>query len=177
MFYSSLFLLLATVVLISFTSNTFIVLCLNTELDTSNVYSDNNKVEIDAHKVLEGITEPFDIKNKAEVPAWKQLKMAADQRVMNRQLQQALKEYGYILRKPHLYNEMPSSEKYAIFVSMAKLLKYMGFHQRAEVLLTESLNFAHGSVSPFETHFQLGNLTYISTLMYFYILLTFVTQL
>ena len=160
-------LLIFIIVCISYISNNIFVTCNihnnnnNNNIKHTNIneYNEHNGNKIDTHKVLEGITEPFDInlnQNKVEIPPWKVLKNAADMKTKQHFNQQALKEYGYILRTPHLYNEIPSYEKYNIFLTMAKLLKYMGFHQRAEVLLIESLNFAHTPVTPFESHFQLG---------------------
>jgi len=110
------------------------------------------KQPIDAHKVLEGITEPFDIDSTNNLPAWKVLKNAADHKASGEHLQQALKEYGYIVKHSHLFSEMPPQERYDIFLSMAKLLKIMGFHQRAEALLYESIGYTQ---TPFESHFQL----------------------
>ena len=48
---------------------------------------------------------------------------------------------------------MPVSEKYDIFLSMANLLKKMGFHQKAELLLYEAMSY---SQEPYEAHMQLG---------------------
>ena len=117
---------------------------------------DLNKHRLDTHKMLEGITEPFDNDGTSNLPAWKVLKNAADFKASGEYLQQALKEYGYILRHSHLFGEMPPEERYDIFLSMAKLLKIMGFHQRAEVLLYESMSH---SQTPFESHFQLALLS------------------
>jgi len=104
-------------------------------------------------KVLEGITEPFETSQQSIIPVWKQMKTSADQKAVNLAIQQALHEYGQILRHPYVFSEMPNEEKYDIFISMAKLLKMMGFYQRAELLLYEAM--AHTN-NPFEAHFQLG---------------------
>ena len=48
---------------------------------------------------------------------------------------------------------MPISEKYDVFLSMSKILKSMGFHQRAELLLYEAMAYTS---EPFEAHLQLG---------------------
>lgn len=65
----------------------------------------------------------------------------------------ALKEYGTILRHPYIFGEMPISAKYDVFLSMSKILKSMGFHQRAELLLYEAMAYTS---QPFEAHLQLG---------------------
>lgn len=104
-------------------------------------------------KVLEGITEPFETSQQSAIPIWKQMKSSADQKAANLAIQQALHEYGQILRHPYVFSDMPTEERYDIFISMAKLLKIMGFYQRAELLLYEAM--AHTN-NPFEAHFQLG---------------------
>ena len=48
---------------------------------------------------------------------------------------------------------MPMNEKYDVFLSMANLLKRMGFHQKAELLLYEAMSY---SQEPYEAHMQLG---------------------
>ena len=52
-----------------------------------------------------------------------------------------------------MFGEIPMNEKYDIFLSMAKLLKHMGFHQKAELLLYEAMSYSR---APHEAHLQLG---------------------
>lgn len=59
----------------------------------------------------------------------------ADQKAAGLIVQQALHEYGQLLRHPYMFGEMPMDERYDVFLSMSKLLKIMGFQQRAELLL------------------------------------------
>ncbi|KAJ1440152.1 hypothetical protein B484DRAFT_443650 [Ochromonadaceae sp. CCMP2298] len=102
-------------------------------------------------RVLEGVTEPFD-SNQQEAP-WKIMKAAADQKAASRLIQQALHEYGQLLRHPYMFGDMPMQERYDVFLSMSKLLKMMGFHQRAELLLYEAMSY---TTDPHEAHLQLG---------------------
>ena len=44
-------------------------------------------------------------------------------------------------------------ERYDVFLSMSRLLKMMGFHQRAELLLYEAMSYTN---NPYEAHLQLG---------------------
>ena len=86
------------------------------------------------------------------LPAWKVMKTSADEKSANQQVQQALQEYGQLL-KSSLFGEMPTEERYDVFLSMSKLLKLMGFHQKAELLLYEAMSYTE---QPFEAHLQLG---------------------
>eukprot|EP01041_Mallomonas_annulata_P003431 gene3431-6809_t len=86
-----------------------------------------------SHRVLEGVTEPYET-SPDQMPPWKVMKDSADHKAAIQMIQQALKEYGQILRHPSMFGEMPMLERYDIFLSMSKLLKIMGFYQRAEVL-------------------------------------------
>jgi hypothetical protein len=104
-------------------------------------------------RVLEGVTEPFESNKQQAVPAWKQMKAAADHKAASLAVQQALHEYGQILRHPYMFGDMPTEERYDIFLSMSKLLKIMGFHQRAELLLYEAMSY---TTNPHEAHLQLG---------------------
>ena len=81
------------------------------------------------------------------------MKTAADQKAANQMIQQALHEYGQLLKHPYMFGEIPMNEKYDIFLSMAKLLKHMGFHQKAELLLYEAMSYSR---APHEAHLQLG---------------------
>ena len=103
-------------------------------------------------RVLEGITEPFETL-ATEAPAWKQMKDAADQKAAGKQLQQALRIYSQLLKHKYLFGDMPLDARYDVFLSMAKLLKLMGFHQRAELLLYEAMSY---TTTPREAHLQLG---------------------
>eukprot|EP00981_Chlorochromonas_danica_P011592 scaffold4140_cov178-Ochromonas_danica.AAC.5 len=104
-------------------------------------------------RVLEGITEPFETSQQTHLPPWKLMKNAADQKAASMAIQQALHEYGQLLRHPYMFGEMPAEERYDVFLSMAKLLKTMGFHQRAELLLYEAMSH---TTNAFEAHYQLG---------------------
>ena len=112
----------------------------------------NDEPHIVSWRVLEGVTEPFDSFRPSDIPLWKQMKNAADQKAANMMIQAALHEYGQLLRFWH-FGEMPIEEKYDVFLSMSKLLKVMGFHQRAELLLFEAISY---TTKPYEAHFQLA---------------------
>jgi hypothetical protein len=116
-------------------------------------YKRDNEPKLVSWKVLEGVTEPFDSYKPVDMPAWKQMKVSADHKASNQLMQQALHEYGQLIRHPHIFGEMPMEERYDVFLSMSKLLKQMGFHQRAELLLYEAMSY---SSSPHEAHFQLA---------------------
>ena len=122
----------------------------------AEIHSGRLKGEDEPHivswRVLEGVTEPFDSFRPSDVPLWKQMKNSADQKAANVMVQAALHEYGQLLRHWH-FGEMPMEERYDVFLSMSKLLKVMGFHQRAELLLFEAISY---TTKPYEAHFQLG---------------------
>jgi hypothetical protein len=107
------------------------------------------------HNILDGITESssFVELNTNKVPVWKKLKDAADFKADSLQIQEALKSYSELLKDKLLFNKMPSESRYDVFLSMAKLLKLMGFHRRAELLLYESMSY---TMEPFDAHLQLG---------------------
>jgi hypothetical protein len=119
----------------------------------ANQYKRDNEPKLVSWKVLEGVTEPFDSYKPVDMPAWKQMKVSADHKSSNLLIQQALHEYGQLIRHPHIFGEMPMEERYDVFLSMSKLLKQMGFHQRAELLLYEAMSY---STSPHEAHLQLA---------------------
>ena len=104
-------------------------------------------------RVLQGIIEPFEESKKSEIPPWKLMKEAADHKAANLAIQQALSSYSQLLRHRDMFGDMPIEERYDVFVSIAKLLKRMGFHQRAELLLYEAMSY---TTNPYEAHFQLG---------------------
>lgn len=106
-----------------------------------------------SYRVLEGVTEPFASNRPDQAPAWKVMKMAADQKAAKQMIQQALQEYGQLLKHPYMFGEMPMDERYDIFLSMAKLLKMMGFLQKAELLLYEAMSYTR---EPYGAHLQLG---------------------
>ena len=118
----------------------------------SGRFKGEDEPHIVSWRVLEGVTEPFDSFRPSEIPLWKQMKNSADQKAANMMIQAALSEYGQLLRHWH-FAEMPMEERYDVFLSMSKLLKVMGFHQRAELLLFEAISY---TTKPYEAHFQLG---------------------
>ena len=122
------------------------------EISTGRIKGDDEPHMV-SWRVLEGVTEPFESNQQESIPAWKQMKNAADQKAAGLAIQQALHEYGQLLRHPYMFGEMPTEERYDVFLSMAKLLKTMGFHQRAELLLYEAMSY---TTNPHEAHLQLG---------------------
>lgn len=63
-------------------------------------------------RVLEGVTEPFDSFRPIDIPVWKQMKNSADLKAANMMIQQALHEYGQLLRHWH-FGDMPHEERSA----------------------------------------------------------------
>lgn len=123
---------------------------------TSGRIRGEDEPQLVSWRVLEGITEPFQSGPDSTIPVWKQMKASADQKATDQAIQQALHEYGQLIRHPYLFGEMPSEEKYDVFISMAKLLMTMGFHQRAEVLLYEAMTYTKDA---YEAHLQLSLLS------------------
>ncbi len=80
--------------------------------------------------MIEPYTTGKDIK-----PAWKTVKARADQKNAERLSQEALFEYGELLKHPYMFGEMPLHEKYDVFLSMAKILKRMEFFQKVCVMV------------------------------------------
>jgi hypothetical protein len=113
----------------------------------------HDEPQLVSYRVLEGVTEPFATNQPDQAPAWKLMKTAADKKAAKQMIQQALQEYGQLLKHPYMFGEMPMDEKYDIFLSMAKLLKIMGFHQKAELLLYEAMSYTR---EPYGAHLQLG---------------------
>ena len=105
-------------------------------------------------RVLEGVTEPF-ARSSADTPLWREMKASADGKAARKQVQLALAEYGQLLKHPLVFSEMPLQERFDVFLSMAKLLRLMGFQQKAELVLYESLGY---SPRPFAAHFRLAQL-------------------
>jgi hypothetical protein len=122
------------------------------EISSGRIKGDDEP-HIVSWRVLEGVTEPFESNLQESVPSWKQMKNAADQKAAGLAVQQALHEYGQLLRHPYMFGDMPTEERYDVFLSMSKLLKIMGFHQRAELLLYEAMSY---TTNPHEAHLQLG---------------------
>jgi len=122
------------------------------EISSGRIKGDDEP-HIVSWRVLEGVTEPFESNQRDIVPVWKQMKNAADHKAASMAVQQALHEYGQLLRHPYMFGEMPMEERYDVFLSMSKLLKVMGFHQRAELLLYEAMSY---TINPHEAHLQLG---------------------
>lgn len=124
-----------------------------------NSFLENNRIKGEdepnmvSYRVLEGIIEPFELSDKHDVPAWKSMKDMADLKAANMQLQSALESYSQLLKHPYMFGDMPLHDRYDVFVSMAKILKKMGFHQRAELLLYEAMSY---TTIPYEAHLQLG---------------------
>ena len=84
---------------------------------------------------------------------WKIMKREADNKAAARLSLLALEEYGNLLKNPFIFGEMPFEERYDVFLTMSKLLKGMGFLQKAELLLYEALSYTQ---EPHEAHLQLG---------------------
>jgi hypothetical protein len=99
-----------------FLTNTF--LC---EILSGRIKGDDEP-HIVSWRILEGVTEPFESSHQQQIPAWKQLKNAADHKAANLIIQQALHEYGQLLRHPYMFGEMPIEERYDVFLSMSKLV-------------------------------------------------------
>jgi hypothetical protein len=106
-----------------------------------------------SYNVLEGVTEPFDAQDSMKTPMWKVMKTSADLKAASGSILQALTEYGQIIKNPSVFGDMPNLERYDIFLTMSKLLKAMGFLQKAEVLLYEAIPY---STEPYEAHHQIG---------------------
>lgn len=95
----------------------FLLLCLHSFTPTfSEISSGRIKGSDEPHlvswRVLEGITEPYETQQQKAIPAWKQMKNAADSKAAMMAIQQALHEYGQLLRHPYMFGEMPPEERY-----------------------------------------------------------------
>ena len=112
----------------------------------------HDEPQIVSWRVLEGVTEPFEL-DASVLPQWKMMKMLADTKAANLAIPQALADYGQLIRHSTLFGDMPLEERYDVFLSMSRLLKLMGFHQRAELLLLEAMSYTN---APYEAHYQLG---------------------
>ena len=139
--------------IMKFAVPTLICFCASAEITMHGRIKGNDEPHLVSYRVLEGVTEPFEANRPDRAPAWKLMKMAADQKAASQMIQQALHEYGQLLKHPYMFGEMPMEEKYDVFLSMSKLLKLMGFHQKAELLLYEAMSYTQ---QPYEAHLQLG---------------------
>jgi tetratricopeptide (TPR) repeat protein len=70
--------------------------------------------------------------------------------------QAALTEYNQLIKHPYLFHDMPMIDKYDLFVTMAKLLKEMGYYSRAEMLLFEAIRYSN---EPSDAYYQLSLLS------------------
>jgi tetratricopeptide (TPR) repeat protein len=124
------------------------------------------------YAVFEGVLEPFrrvdnrrrentasireaEAQGEEEEVPWRVMKRHADSLAAAHppQLQAALAEYSQLIRHPDTFSEMPASQRYDAFLSMARILKMMGHYQKAELLLFEALTH---SEDPSEAHLQLA---------------------
>ena len=64
-----------------------------------------------SHTILQGVIEPFESSKKSEIPAWKQMKDAADYKAAKLYLSQALVSYSQLLRHPYMFGDMPIEER------------------------------------------------------------------
>ena len=113
----------------------------------------HDEPQIVSWRVLEGVTEPFEEDPEDILPPWKHMKQLADAKAADMAIPQALADYGQLIRHSTLFGDMPLEERYDVFLSMARLLKLMGFQQRAELLLYEAMSY---TTLPYEAHLQLG---------------------
>ena len=81
------------------------------------------------------------------------MKDLADKKASELSYRHALNEYGSLIRHPTNFGQMPNEEKYDTFISMSRLLKDMGFYQKAELLLYEAMSYSN---EPYEAHYLLG---------------------
>jgi hypothetical protein len=81
--------------------NSVVIKC---EIFSGRIRGDDEP-KIVSWKVLEGITEPFDSNQKIDIPTWKLMKNAADQKAASLMIQQALHEYGQLLRHPNMFGK------------------------------------------------------------------------
>ncbi len=131
----------------------YVCISIKDRVDFQERSQGDDEPHIVSWRVLEGVIEPFDQNNPDEIPAWKHLKDAADKKAADMQLQQALSSYNHLLKHKYLFGGMPLEARYDVFLSMARILKVMGFHQKAELLLYESISYM---AQPKEAHLQLG---------------------
>ena len=120
----------------------------------SNEGGDDHPNLVGSH-FFEGITKPFNFHTKEsdKIPEWKLMKALADRKASENGYKSALSEYGQLIRHPVHFSQMPNNEKYDTFISMSRLLKDMGFYQKAELILYEALGYAN---EPYEAHYLLG---------------------
>ena len=136
----------------------FFIFMLGTKVSASVSNTDHKRddhLHIVGSHFLEGITQPFKAKSKEtkQIPEWKAMKALADKKASDRAYRSALSEYGSLIRHPQYFAQMPSEEKYDTFISMSRLLKDMGFYQKAELMLYEAMSY---SKEPYDAHYLLG---------------------
>ena len=131
----------------------FSVVIISAQVDESERIRGDDEPRLVNYHLLEGVTEPFEIPEVSLIPLWKSMKSSADKKASEQMIQSALAEYGHLIRSPDTFGKMPNEEKYDVFLSMSKLLKVMGFDQRAELLLYEAMSYSR---EPHEAHYQLG---------------------
>jgi tetratricopeptide (TPR) repeat protein len=133
------------------------ILCYLCSFYVVNIFAfrGDDKPQIVGRHFLEGITQPFKTASKEtnQVPEWVAMKALADKMASERSYRSALREYGQLIRHPSYFGQMPSEEKYDTFISMSRLLKDMGFYQKAELLLYEAMSY---NQEPYEAHYLLG---------------------
>mmetsp|Transcript_11293 Transcript_11293/g.18386 ORF Transcript_11293/g.18386 Transcript_11293/m.18386 type:complete len:959 (-) Transcript_11293:257-3133(-) len=122
---------------------------------TADTTAEEDRPQIVGKSFFEGITQPFKSFSsvKKKTPEWKVMKDQADKKASEHSYRHALNEYEALIRHPTNFGQMPNEEKYDIFISMSRLLKDMGFYQKAELLLYEAMSY---SKEPYEAHYQLG---------------------
>ena len=118
---------------------------------------EEGKSLVDYGSLLEGITEPFAASAHARTtPLWAQTKASADAKAAQLLFPQAVQEYVSLLRQPSLLLAMPLDVRHEVFLSLAQLLRTMGFAHRAELLLYEAISYAEDA---FAAHAALARLS------------------
>ena len=87
---------------------TYVLLHTNGEMLSGRIRGEDEP-QIASWRVLEGVTEPFDSFRPIDLPVWKQMKNSADLKAANMMIQNALHEYGQLLRHWH-FGDMPHEE-------------------------------------------------------------------
>lgn len=88
---------------------TYVLLHTNGEMLSGRIRGEDEP-QIASWRVLEGVTEPFDSFRPIDLPVWKQMKNSADLKAANMMIQNALHEYGQLLRHWH-FGDMPHEER------------------------------------------------------------------
>jgi hypothetical protein len=113
----------------------------------------HDEPQLISYRLLEGVTEPFELPEAISIPLWQTMKQSADTKAAQQLYQDSLHEYGQLLKNPLIFGDMPMKERYDVFISMSRLLKTMGFFEKAELLLYEAISY---SQEPYEAHYQLS---------------------